>query len=74
MNNKTETIVVRLAPRLKERLEAVAAAQQMTLSQVIRAALEDYTAPMPQGSILVPIVGRISGQGIEFESGKEEID
>lgn len=68
MNNKTETIVVRLAPRLKQRLETVAAAQEMTLSEVIRAALEDYCAPMPQRSVLVPVVGEINGQGIEWKS------
>ena len=64
---QTEAIVVRVDPRLKRRMEQVAAAQAMTLSDVARAAFEDYTAPNPQ-AVVLPIMGQISDKGIVWKS------
>lgn len=64
MAAKTEKMEFRCSPKLRAALEQVAEAQEMTLSEVIRAACEDYT--FPYRSIRVPLIGTISGQGIEL--------
>lgn len=68
MSNKTEYIPFRCSPRLKARLEQVAKSQEITLSEVIRLACEDYTSP--KVGITVPIVGTISDKGIEWKSSE----
>lgn len=66
---QTERIEVRVKPSLKRRLEQVAECQEMTLSEVIRAACEDYTAPNPQ-AVVLPVLGHISDQGIVWKSSE----
>lgn len=61
---KDATIVLRVESRLKRKLEQVAKAQEMTLADVYRAALEDYVAP--DVGFTVPIVGTLSGEGMRF--------
>lgn len=68
MSAKTEKLEFRCSQKLRDALIRVAEAQEMTLSDVIRAACEDYTAPY--AAVRVPIVGIISQKGIEF--GLEE--
>jgi len=69
---KTEAIVVRVVPSLKRRLEQVAQCQEITLSEVIRAACEDYTAPNPK-AVVLPIMGQISDKGIVWKSSGVEL-
>lgn len=64
---QTERIEVRVKPSLKRRLEQVAEAQGLKLSEVIRAACEDYTAPNPS-AVVLPVLGQISDKGIEWKS------
>ena len=66
---KTEAIVVRVVPSLKRRLEQVAQCQEITLSEVIRAACEHYTAPDPQ-AVVLPVLGQISDKGIVWKSSE----
>lgn len=66
---KDATIVLRIEPRLKERLKLVAKAQEMSLAEVCRAAFEDYVAP--DVGFSVPIVGTLSGEGIRL--AREEV-
>lgn len=69
---QTERIEVRVKPRLKRRLEQVAEHQELTLSEVIRAALEDYTAPNPS-PVVLPVMGEISGKGIVWKSSEVKL-
>lgn len=66
MANKTEKLEVRCSPKLKAKLERVAEAQEMTLSEVIRAALEEYV--LPHQLFTVPIVGTLEGEKIRWSS------
>lgn len=68
MSAKTEKMEFRCLPKLRAALERVAEAQEMTLSEVIRAACEEYVAP--HQAFKVPIVGTISEKGIEWKSEK----
>jgi antitoxin component of RelBE/YafQ-DinJ toxin-antitoxin module len=70
MSTKKERLEIRCSARLKAALERVAEAQDMTLSEVIRAALEDYVAP--HQAFRVPLVGTISREGIEWNSPEVE--
>lgn len=59
MQKQNNPIVFRPGPGLRDRLMAVAEAQGLTISQVIRAACENYVAGSPTPAI--PIVGTITG-------------
>jgi hypothetical protein len=60
MSNKTKVVHVRCSPRLFEQLQAVAQAQGLTVSDIARAACEDYTAP-DQRPRTLPLMGVIGG-------------
>lgn len=68
MSTKTKSISFRCSEKLRERLQRVAQEQEMTISEVITAACEDYTTPHPLVSI--PVLGVISQKGIEWNSSK----
>jgi hypothetical protein len=56
---QNNAIVFRPGPGLRQRLEAVANAQGLSLSQVIRAACENYVANEPGPNI--PVMGVVTG-------------
>lgn len=69
---QTERIEVRVKPSLKSKLEQVAKEQELTLSEVIRLACEDYVCPHPL-AVTLPIVGEISDKGIEWNSSEVKL-
>lgn len=66
MSNKTEKLEVRCSPKLRQALERVAEAQEMKLSEVVRAALEHYVAPSQ--AFTVPVLGTIQGGVVIWNS------
>lgn len=60
MSSKTKIVHVRCSPRLFEQLQAVALAQGLTVSDIARAACEDYTSPGQRPRTL-PLMGTIGG-------------
>lgn len=75
MPNKTKTIPpTRVNEQLYELVQKVARANELTLAEVVRLALEDYCAPCiglrPMPSVIVPIVGTISDKGIKWNSSE----
>lgn len=60
---KNEQIVVRVDKSLKLALQQIAEAQALSLAEVCRAALEEYTQLPPKA---IPIVGEISDRGIKL--------
>lgn len=66
MSNKTELLQFRCSPKLKTLLERVAASQEMSLSEVCRAACEDYV--YPHKSFEVPVLGTIGEKEIRWNS------
>lgn len=58
-DKKNNPIIFRPGPGLRDRLMVIADAQGMTISQVVRAACENYVANEP--SPRVPVVGTITG-------------
>jgi len=58
---------VRVRPELREQLEEVAEAGEMSLADVIRAACDEYITEHPgYTNVRVPIVGIINKSGIEL--------
>jgi hypothetical protein len=66
MSAKTKMLQFRCSTKLKTMLDIVAAAQDMTLSEVIRAACEDYT--QPHKSFTVPVLGTIGEKEVSWNS------
>lgn len=66
MSAKTKLLQFRSSPKLKEALERVAEAQDMTLSEVCRAACEDYV--YPHKVFTVPVLGTIGDEKISWNS------
>lgn len=66
MGSKTEFMQFRCSPKLRAFLERVATAQEMTVSEVIRAACEDYTGY--RQSFTVPVLGTIEDGKIIWNS------
>lgn len=65
---KTSTLpAVRVPADLRRKAEQVAASQELSLAEVIRAALEEYCTPLEQGTakvVRVPIVGEIQNNQV----------
>lgn len=75
MANKTKTIPpTRVDEKLYQLVQQVARANELTLAEVVRLALEDYCAPgvwvSSTPSVTVPIVGTISQEGIKWNSSE----
>lgn len=64
MPAKTEKLEFRCSPKLRDALERVAEAQEITLSDVIRAACEEYV--LPHKLFRVPLIGTIGEKRIQL--------
>ena len=66
MSQKTEYIPFRCSKRLRAKMEVVAQEQEISLSEVIRLACENYCSP-----VLLPavsVVGELSAKGTDWNS------
>ena len=66
MSQKTEYIPFRCSPKLRGKLEMVALAQEMKVSEVIRLACEHYTSDVCLPA--VPVIGELSAKGTDWNS------
>jgi len=66
MSQKTQYIPFRCSPRLGAKLQAVAQAQEITVSEVIRLACEHYCSDifLP----VVPVIGELSAKDTDWNS------
>lgn len=66
MSQKTKYIPFRCSPRLHAKLEIVAQAQEISVSEVIRLACEHYCSNVTLPAM--PIMGELSGKGTDWSS------
>lgn len=66
MSQKTEYIPFRCSPRLRAKLEVIAQAQEITVSEVIRLACEHYAANVNLPA--VNVIGELSAKGTDWNS------
>lgn len=66
MSQKTEYVPFRCSPRLRAKLEVVAQAQEITISEVIRLACEYYASDLCLPA--VPVIGELRAKGTDWNS------
>lgn len=68
MTTKTAKLPpIRVKPELRQKLEEVAAANEMSLAAVIRAACEHYVAveeAVDRKTVKIPVIGVLTSKGI----------
>lgn len=73
MSAKNSILRFRCSLKLKALLEQVATEQELTISEVIRAACEDYCSPPTLSPFVLPVVGEISEKGIAWKSSEVKL-
>ena len=66
MSQKTEYIPFRSSPKLRAKLEIVAQAQEISVSEVIRLACEHYVSGVELP--VAPVLGELSAKGTDWNS------